>query len=149
MVSSTEGGKKMTDYSELVKKLRDLHREPRPASAEWLFENQVALYDAAAAIEALQAEIRESMQRCAECGDELAHQMPKRGEWVKGTAGLYHCSKCGKTAPYLDAFDGVIQYWEPLVDISPTEFVLLFLRKYELCKLHLVKDRMQRADCGQ
>jgi regulator of replication initiation timing len=45
---------------------------------------------------------------------ELEQQMPKQGEWVKGTDGLYHCSKCGKTAPYLDAFDGVIQYWEPL-----------------------------------
>lgn len=48
----------MTDYGELVKKLRDLHRDPRPASAEWLFENQVALYDAVAAIEELQAEVQ-------------------------------------------------------------------------------------------
>lgn len=46
----------MTDYTELVKALRDLHRDPRPASAVWLFDNQIALYDAAAAIEALQAE---------------------------------------------------------------------------------------------
>ena len=46
----------MTDYSELVKKLRDLHRDPRPASAVWLFDNQVALYDAAAAIEELEKE---------------------------------------------------------------------------------------------
>lgn len=43
----------MTEYSELVKKLRDLHRDPRPASAVWLFDNQVALYDAAYAIEFL------------------------------------------------------------------------------------------------
>lgn len=50
-------GQGMTDYSELVKKLRDLHRDPRPASAVWLFDNQLALYDAAAAIEALQAEV--------------------------------------------------------------------------------------------
>lgn len=57
----------MTDYSELVKKLRDLHRDPRPASAEWLFENQVALYDAAAAIEALQAEV----ERLKDCNEEL------------------------------------------------------------------------------
>ena len=73
----------MTDYSELVKKLRDLHRDPRPASVEWLFENQVALYDAAAAIEALQA------------------QLPKRGEWVDGDnfedpfLGKFQCSVCG------------------------------------------------------
>ena len=50
------GGAGMTDYSELVKKLRDLHRDPRPASAVWLFDNQVALYDAAAAIEELEKE---------------------------------------------------------------------------------------------
>ena len=47
----------MTDYTELVKKLRDLHRDPRPASAVWLFDNQIALYDAADAIEELQAEV--------------------------------------------------------------------------------------------
>lgn len=51
----------MAEYSELVKKLRDLHRDPRPASAEWLFENQVALYDAAAAIEDLQAENKKTV----------------------------------------------------------------------------------------
>ena len=58
--------------------------------------------DAADAIEALQAEIRESMQRCAECGDELAHQMPKRGEWKitteKFTPELI-CSKCNVHIP--------------------------------------------------
>lgn len=54
----------MTDYSELIKKLRDLHRDPRPASAEWLFENQVALYDAAAAIEAAE-------QRISDLEDDL------------------------------------------------------------------------------
>ena len=47
----------MEKHDKLIKKLRDLHRDPRPASAEWLFENQVALYDAAAAIEALQDEV--------------------------------------------------------------------------------------------
>ena len=57
----------MTDYTELVKKLRDLHRDPRPASAVWLFDNQVALYDAASAIEALQADIK----RLKEANDEL------------------------------------------------------------------------------
>lgn len=69
----------MTDYTELIKKLRDLHRDPRPASAEWLFENQVALYDAAAAIEELQA------------------QLPKRGEWIMcGPVGWpkWKCSVC-------------------------------------------------------
>ena len=57
----------MTDYTELVKKLRDLHRDPRPASTVWLFDNQLALYDAAAAIEALQAGIK----RLKEANDEL------------------------------------------------------------------------------
>lgn len=74
----------MTEYSELVKKLRDLHRDPRPASAVWLFDNQVALYDAAAAIEALQA------------------QLPKLGEWEKAkpkgvvtySDGYAECSHC-------------------------------------------------------
>lgn len=46
--------------------------------------------------------------------EELEAQLPKRGEWVKGPDGLYHCSVCGVTAPYLDAFDGVIQYWDNL-----------------------------------
>ena len=113
---------------ELIKKLRDLHRDPRPASAEWLFENQVALYDAAAAIEALQAKVKwmeDELSFSESSADEfqmqaalqnalLAKQLPKRGEWVKGPDGLYHCSTCGATAPYLDAFDGVIQYWENL-----------------------------------
>lgn len=54
----------MTDYNELVKKLRNLHRDPRPASAVWLFENQLALYDAAAAIEALQAELNKYHELC-------------------------------------------------------------------------------------
>lgn len=64
----------MIDYTKLVKKLRDLHRDPRPASAEWLFENQVALYDAAAAIEALQAEVKRLQEKlcdwCAVCPKE-------------------------------------------------------------------------------
>ena len=74
----------MTDYSALVKKLRDLHRDPRPASAVWLFDNQIALYDAAAAIEALQA------------------QLPKRGKWVEENrrprSSQFVCSECHRTA---------------------------------------------------
>ena len=68
----------MTDYTELVRKLRDLHRDPRPASAVWIFDNQVALYDAASAIEALQA------------------QLPKRGKWIwDDKRCIYVCSVCG------------------------------------------------------
>ena len=56
--------------------------------------------DAAAAIEALETEIRESMQKCAECGDA---NMPKRGEWIvttetsdDGTVSQHiNCSVCG------------------------------------------------------
>ena len=69
----------MEKHDKLIKKLRDLHRDPRPASAEWLFENQVALYDAAAAIEALQA------------------QLPKRGKWelIDGAEPMrWGCSRC-------------------------------------------------------
>lgn len=89
----------MKDYSELIKKLRDLHRDPRPASAEWLFENQVALYDAAAAIEALKAEQKKTVTQifgeehqeweeyCTGLMNrirELKAQLPKRGEWLHG-----------------------------------------------------------------
>lgn len=61
------------NYEELVKKLRDLHRDPHPASAEWLFENQVALYDAAAAIE----ELIESVHIRDKIWDELNHYLWK------------------------------------------------------------------------
>lgn len=99
----------MTDYTELVKKLRDLHRDPRPASAVWLFDNQIALYDAAAAIEALDRLLDQNTQRCEALRKQLreAHesyerhlneieaQLPKREEvWkdVIGYEGLYQVS---------------------------------------------------------
>lgn len=136
----------MTDYDKLVKALRCCCPQPEETCDGCPYDTagecniSRMMFDAAAAIEALETEIRESMQKCAECGDEqeqkvkelqarlgeaensaerwkdmyLTKQLPKRGEWVKGSDGLYHCSECGKTAPYLDAFDGVIQYWEPL-----------------------------------
>ena len=48
----------MTDYTNLLRMLKT-------------YEDGYGLYqDAAAAIEALEAEIRESMQKCAECGAE-------------------------------------------------------------------------------
>lgn len=92
----------MTDYTELVKFLRGL--------SPWAFPDasKKRMNDAAAAIEALETEIRESMQKCAECGDEqeqkvkelqerlgeaensverwkdmyLTKHEPKRGEWI-------------------------------------------------------------------
>ena len=35
------------------------------------------------------------------------------GEWTIGDAKLYHCSICGKTAPY-DVSADVIEYWRDL-----------------------------------
>ena len=111
----------MSDYTETVTKLRDVYR------AYVVTGNEKAgqfLADAAAAIEALETEIRESMQKCAECGDEqeqkvkelqarlgeaensaerwkdmyLTKQLPKRGEWVRKEGELtywYECSERG------------------------------------------------------
>lgn len=90
----------MTDYSELIKKLRDLHRDPRPASAVWLFDNQIALYDAAAAIEDLQKDLT-TLQKCYEIADttvdKIAKQLPKRGQWelIDGAEPMrWGCSRC-------------------------------------------------------
>lgn len=97
----------MTDYTKLVEKLRDLHRDPRHASAEWLFENQVALYDAAAAIEALLKENKELIEDHPEMVEADGHWewrkpngevlMPKRGEWigVSPFVDSEQCSICG------------------------------------------------------
>ena len=90
----------MTDYTELVKALRSKFIAYDVTGNH----NSAQLYkDAADAIEALQSEIRQSMQRCAECGDELAQQLPKQGKWIEDTTtyagpGLsnYKCSLCGK-----------------------------------------------------
>ena len=91
----------MTDYSELIKKWRDLHRDTRPASAEWLFENQIALYDAAAAIEALQAEV-ERIQVDVDAVPVV------HGHWVTKTVrGDYVpcCSECGRGNGTLYEYD--------------------------------------------
>ena len=107
----------MEKHDKLIKKLRDLHRDPRPASAEWLFENQVALYDAAAAIEELQAEQKKTVTQIfgeeqiaweGLCKDlmyqiaDLQAQLSKRGEWIYKPKDaiemmftLPKCSVCG------------------------------------------------------
>ena len=87
----------MTDYSELVKALRNCTSK-NCVECDYVFnclsrgKALIGLHDdAAAAIEALQAEIRESMQKCAECGENE----PKREEvWkdVIGYEGLYQVS---------------------------------------------------------
>ena len=84
----------MNDYGELVKDLRDTYRVCLDR-----MDGQVML-DAAAAIEALQAEIRESMQKCAECGDRMVE--PKRGKWIEENrrprSSRFVCSECHRTA---------------------------------------------------
>lgn len=65
----------MTDYSELVRKMRTcigykkcFIKECRYWSKFGCMDGNICC-DAAAAIEELEAEIRKSMQNCAECGD--------------------------------------------------------------------------------
>lgn len=83
-------GQSMTDYTELVKALRERARREN----EWYEHGGDIIEAAAAAIEALQAEIRESIQKCAECGENE----PKRGEWkpfdLTYGRSIYSCSVC-------------------------------------------------------
>ena len=93
----------MTDYTKLVEALRYCgnftEREGCDESCEYFNDmdcpNRI-MSDAAAAIEALETEIRESMQKCAECGDA---NMPKRGEWIEHGEPpmlVVECSVCGQ-----------------------------------------------------
>ena len=98
----------MSDYSKLVEALRKVADYINCYDCDmWGLgecdteRKSCVLHNAADAIEALQAEIRESMQKCAECGDRMVE--PKRGEWIEDTTtyagpGLsnYKCSLCGK-----------------------------------------------------
>lgn len=101
----------MTDYTKLVEALRYCgnftEREGCDESCEYFNDmdcpNRI-MSDAAAAIEELQAEIRESMQKCVECGDRMVE--PKQGEmyfleYDNPETGEYEqtyfqCSVCGK-----------------------------------------------------
>ena len=100
------------NYEELVKALRHCMTkedgiticEPCPYYGKGIECENVLHTDAAAAIEELQAEIRESMQKCAECGDRMVE--PKQGEmyfleYDNPETGEYEqtyfqCSVCGK-----------------------------------------------------
>ena len=97
----------MTDYTELIRSLRNCsNNRCTPCDCGWFNKYQVdesckeiIMWKAAAAIEALETEIRESMQKCAECGDA---NMPKRGEWIYHPKDaiemmftLPKCSICG------------------------------------------------------
>lgn len=98
----------MTDYTKLVAALRcENTGDDECGSSDCPYWSGLGcmdgqlMEDAAAAIEALQAEIRESMQKCAECGDRMVE--PKRGKWIEDATtyagpGLsnYKCSLCGK-----------------------------------------------------
>ena len=112
----------MSDYSELVKALR----ERAQREEEWYEHGGDVINDAAAAIEALQAEVNEARQHNTDLlnmkemtEDEmleyirttpvgplepmLIEQLPKRGKWIEDATtyagpGLsnYKCSLCGK-----------------------------------------------------
>ena len=94
-------GQGMTDYSELVKALRhcvsDEKGVTKCAGCPYYPDITGCMdrlhTDAAAAIEDLQAEIRESMQKCAEC----VENEPKRGKWigVSPMVDTVQCSVCG------------------------------------------------------
>lgn len=98
---------KEVDIPELVKALRICSSELNCGDCPLLYRDSCSsdelMSDAAAAIEALQAEIRESMQRCAECGDELEAQMPKRGVWIDDEfTSKGRCSVCGEEWSWFD-----------------------------------------------
>lgn len=91
----------MTDYNKLVEALRSAST----VSTAW----KKLMHDAAAAIEALQAEEKSRKENCEKCADatrrvitdlqgiiaDLREQLPKRGEWIEAD-GLYKCSVCGE-----------------------------------------------------
>lgn len=96
----------MTDYRELVEALRDCASGDGERCLKCTYHkasnmpcDNALMTDAAAAIEALQYEIRESMQKCAECG---ANE-PKRGKWITirlNNGGSYTgCSCCEAPIP--------------------------------------------------
>ena len=97
----------MTDYKKLVNALRCGEYRPECGSSDCPYWSGLGcmdgqlMEDAAAAIEALETEIRESMQKCAECGDRMVE--PKRGEWITirlNNGGSYTgCSCCEAPIP--------------------------------------------------
>ena len=97
------------NYEELVKALRCCDKYALCNDCP-IFETcdgdvDKAMAIAAAAIEALETEIRESMQKCAECGDRMVE--PKRGKWILQASGQdCKCSACGAYwIPFGDEYD--------------------------------------------
>ena len=101
----------MTDYSELVKALRccgdvGCHKCPYQKHIYEHFCWTMAMHDAAAAIEVLQAELGKEGKRVEHLlatVNELEDKMPKRGEWVTirlNNGGSYTgCSCCEAPIP--------------------------------------------------
>jgi len=126
----------MSDYTELIKKLRALHRDPRPDSIAWLFDNQLVLYDAAAAIEALQAEAKKwesctyneqkeafkYLQRCRELESKMPHWVSVNDKPPKEENLYMTVHRKNKTARlnwwskrYGFCYEGsTVEYWMPL-----------------------------------
>ena len=88
-------------YEQLVKALRSAST----ISSAW----EKLMLDAAAAIEALETEIRESMQKCAECGDEQEQKVKEQE---------------GRNMRLIDA-DALREIWVclPGHDFEPSSFV--------------------------
>ena len=102
----------MTDYTELVKALRCGEYKPECGSSDCPYWSGLGcmdgqlMEDAAAAIEALQA------------------QLPKRGEWVRvedGESYHYECSECGERPLYSRFGDIVLSGVCPMCGAKMTE----------------------------
>lgn len=89
----------MTDYTKLVEALRRCVNEDKICTAEdncgYLgkgdFCTDALMSDAAAAIEALQAEVKELKR----VNLEIFEDLPKLGEWIVKGANRIDCSVCG------------------------------------------------------
>ena len=120
----------MTDYTELIRSLKACeHDECYPERCDWFGKYQVdlrckniLLANAAAAIEELQAEIRESMQKCAECSKwnephwvSVEDELPDNKMWVLVWHTGYQTAKKAKfirdVAPEF-IFDGGGGAWQ-------------------------------------
>ena len=94
----------MSDYKELVKDLRSIANGTwRNSEYTWFGDEGTVFADAAAAIEALQAELAGSKDAIRILNHNLEMKKPKRGEWIwiqKANGGQYKgCSVCHAPIP--------------------------------------------------
>lgn len=85
----------MTDYTELVKALRDTDFGDTCVYCEhsdMCKDDDCIILQAAAAIEELQAEVQELKR----VNLEIFEDLPKRGEWLTTKYHTWECSVCGK-----------------------------------------------------